>query len=90
VRGDQLGGDSVGDAPAASVEHGELLVEVGDAPSEGAQRQLGDRHQVVPVAGPERGADREASPAAQATQLGAQLLRRGGDQVTQLVERLGS
>jgi hypothetical protein len=72
------------------VEHGQFLVEIGDPPSKGAQRQLGDRHQVVPIAGPERGADSEPLPAAQTTQLGAQLLRCGDDQVTQLVEHLSS
>jgi hypothetical protein len=43
VRRDDLG-EGVGDAPAAGVEHSELLVEVGYATGQGPKRQSGDRH----------------------------------------------
>ena len=65
-------------------------VEVGDAPGEVAQGELGDRGQVVAARAGTPAQVARQLPAAQTAQLVAQLIRGGDDQGMHLVERLGA
>jgi hypothetical protein len=84
VGGDQRGSEGSGDPAPPLVEVGERGVELGDAPGEGTQAELGDCAQVVTLGRAERGADRQQLAPAQSPQLVAQLVRGGGDQVSDL------
>jgi hypothetical protein len=69
VGGDQRGSEGSGDPAPPLVEVGERGVELGDAPGEGTQAELGDCAQVVTLGRAERGADRQQLAPAQSPQL---------------------